>query len=304
VTFAFIEAEKANFPITVMCRVLGVTPSGFHAWCGRPPSERSLADAALTATIRAIHAESRGTYGSPRVHAELRLGHGVACGRSRVERLMAAAGLVGVHRRRRHGCTRRDDTATSAEDLVKRVFGVTGRDRLWLADITEHHTWEGKVYLAVVIDAFSRRVVGWSIADHLRAELVCDALDMAVWTRRPGAGAIHHSDHGCQYTSYAFGRRLRDAGLLGSMGSVGDCYDNAAAESFFATCRPSCSTAAPGPPARCWPAPSSNTSRPGTTPDAATRHWATSVPSPSRPPTPSVGPSRPIPLHELENRPL
>ena len=234
-TFAFIEAEKANFPITVMCRVLGVTPSGFHAWCGRPPSARSLADVALTATIRAIHTESRGTYGSPRVHAELRLGHGVACGRSRVERLMAAAGLAGVHRRRRQGCTRRDDSATSGEDLVKRVFDVTERDRLWLADITEHHTWEGKVYLAVVIDAFSRRVVGWSIAAHLRAEIVCDALDMAVWTRRPGAGTIHHSDHGCQYTSYAFGRRLRDAGLLGSMGSVGDCYDNAAAESFFAT---------------------------------------------------------------------
>ncbi len=121
------------------------------------------------------------------------------------------------------------------DDLVRRDFTASAPNRLWLADITEHRTWEGKVYLAVVIDAFSRRVVGWSIADHLRAELVCDALDMAVWTRRPGAGAIHHSDHGCQYTSYAFGRRLRDAGLLGSMGSVGDCYDNAAAESFFAT---------------------------------------------------------------------
>lgn len=234
-TFAFIEAQKANFPITVMCEVLGVTPSGFHAWCGRAPSARSLADAALTGTIRAIHAESRGTYGSPRVHAELRLGHGVACGRTRVERLMAAAGLVGVHRRRRQGCTRRDDTQAPSDDLVKRSFTASEPDRLWIADITEHRTWEGKLYLAVVLDAFSRRVVGWSIADHLRAEIVCDALDMAVWTRRPDAGAIHHSDHGCQYTSYAFGRRLRDAGLLGSMGSVGDCYDNAAAESFFAT---------------------------------------------------------------------
>lgn len=234
-TFAFIEAQKANFPITVMCEVLGVTPSGFHAWCGRPPSTRALADAALTATIRAIHAESRGTYGSPRVHAELRLGHGVACGRTRVERLMAAAGLVGVHRRRRQGCTRRDDSQAPSDDLVKRRFTAEGPDRLWIADVTEHRTWEGKLYLAVVLDAFSRRVVGWSIADHLRAEIVCDALDMAVWTRRPDAGAIHHSDHGCQYTSYAFGRRLRDAGLLGSMGSVGDCYDNAAAESFFAT---------------------------------------------------------------------
>ncbi len=116
-TFAFIEAQKANFPITVMCEVLGVTPSGFHAWCGRAPSARSLADAALTGTIRAIHAESRGTYGSPRVHAELRLGHGVACGRTRVERLMAAAGLVGVHRRRRQGCTRRDDTQAPSDDV-------------------------------------------------------------------------------------------------------------------------------------------------------------------------------------------
>jgi putative transposase len=235
VTFAFIEAQKANFPITVMCRVLAVTPSGFHAWRGRPPSARSLADATLTATIAAIHAESRGTYGSPRVHAELRLGHGRSCGRKRVERLMAAAGLVGVHRRRRQGCTVRDDSQEPSDDLVKRSFTADGSDRLWIADITEHRTWEGKLYLAVVLDAFSRRVVGWSIADHLRSEIVCDALDMAVWTRRPDAGTIHHSDHGCQYTSYAFGRRLRDAGLLGSMGSVGDCYDNAAAESFFAT---------------------------------------------------------------------
>jgi putative transposase len=235
VTFRFIEAEKANFPITFLCRVLGVSASGFHAWCDRPPSARAREDAELTTTIRAIHTDSRGTYGSPRVHADLRLAHGIFCGRKRVARLMASAGLAGVHRRRRQGCTVRDPHADAAADLVRRVFNITAPDRLWLADITEHPTWEGKVYLAVVLDAFSRRAVGWSIADHLRAELVCDALDMAVWTRRPTEGLIHHSDHGSQYTSYVFGRRLRDAGLLGSMGSVGDCYDNAAAESFFAT---------------------------------------------------------------------
>jgi len=235
VTFSFIDAEKANFPITVMCRVLSVSPSGFHAWCGRPPSVRAVADEALTLTIRTIHTESRQTYGAPRVHADLRLGHHIFCGRKRVERLMRAEGLQGVHRRRRQGCTVRDGAADLSDDLVKRAFTATEPDRLWLADITEHPTWEGKVYLAVVLDAFSRRAVGWSIADNLRAELVCDALDMALWTRRPDGGLIHHSDHGSQYTSYVFGRRMRDAGLLGSMGSVGDCYDNAAAESFFAT---------------------------------------------------------------------
>jgi len=169
--------------------------------------------------------------------AELRLGAGIGVSRKRVERLMRLDGLEGVYRRRRRrGCTRRDLKATPSEDLVNRQFVTSGPDRLWVMDVTEHPTGEGKVYLAIVLDALSRRVVGWSIADHLRAELVCDALDMATWRRRPPKDqTITHSDHGSQYTSWAFGQRLRKASLLGSMGSIGDAYDNALAESFFGT---------------------------------------------------------------------
>ncbi len=193
-TFAFIEAEKATFPITLMCATLGVSASGYHAWCRRPPSARQQADEKLSERIRAIHTESRGTYGSPRVHADLRLDHGIACGRKRVARLMRAAGLRGMDRRRRRGCTVRDEAAKSCDDLVNRAFSATEPNRLWAADISEHPSWEGKVYVAVVLDAFSRAVVGWSIADHMGAELVCDAFDMAIWRRRPSPGAIHHSD--------------------------------------------------------------------------------------------------------------
>ena len=183
-----------------------------------------------------IHAASRRTYGSPRVHAELRLGLHQPCSRKRVERLMRQAGIEGVYRRRSRGCTKRDQSATPNDDLVARRFGVDAPDRLWVMDVTEHPTDEGKVYLATVLDAFSRRVVGWSIADHIRSELVVDAIQMAVWRRRPVDGqTIAHSDHGAQYTSWAFGQRLRAAGLLGSMGSIGDAFDNAMAESFFHT---------------------------------------------------------------------
>lgn len=234
-TFAFIEAEKADFPVAVMCRMLGVSESGFYGWRNRPASSRAVADEALTETIRKVHADSRETYGSPRVWAELRLGREVFCSRKRVERLMRKAGLQGIHRRHRKGCTTRDPNAEISSDLVNRKFCANRPDRLWVADITQHRAWDGWVYTAVVIDAFSRRVVGWSIADHLRAELVCDAIDMATWTRRPEEGAVHHSDHGTQYTSWVFGKRLREAGILGSMGSVGDCFDNSMAESFNAT---------------------------------------------------------------------
>jgi putative transposase len=189
----------------------------------------------LTETIREIHVASRGTYGAPRVHAELRLGLHAVVNRKRVERLMRHAGLQGVFRRRTRGCTKRDQSATPADDLVNRQFSVDGPDRLWVMDATEHPTGEGKVYLAVVLDAWSRRVIGWSIADHIRAELMVDALQMALWRRQPDAQTITHSDHGSQYTSWAFGRRLRASGLLGSMGSIGDAYDNAMAESFFGT---------------------------------------------------------------------
>ncbi len=236
-TFAFIEAEKADFPIRFMCTRLGVSTSGFYDWrrAQAQPCPRRVEDAALLERIRAIHAMSRRSYGSPRVHDELVLGEGHRVGRKRIERLMRANNIVGIHKRRR-GCTRRDPDATPSDDLVKRHFTPEGPDRLWVSDITEHPTAEGKVYVAVVLDAWSRRVVGWSIADHIRAELVVDALQMAIWRRRPPEGqTVHHSDHGSQYTSWAFGRRLRSAGLLGSMGTVGDAYDNAVAESFFST---------------------------------------------------------------------
>jgi putative transposase len=239
VTFAFIEAEKASFPISFMCEQLGVSRAGFYEWRATQvnPCRRARENAELVGTIREIHTASRGTYGSPRVTAELRLGLGQAVNHKRVERLMRCERIQGVHRRRRNkGVTRRDPKAEPAEDLVNRQFSVTEPDRLWCGDITEHPTLEGKVYVCAVLDAWSRRAVGWSIADHLRAELVCDALDMARWRRRPPEHqTIMHTDHGSQYTSWVFGKRLRDAGLLASMGSVGDAYDNALIESFFGT---------------------------------------------------------------------
>ncbi len=233
--FEFIQSEKANHKIAAMCRLLGVSRSGYHAWATRPRSPRSVRDAEITDAIHHVWERSRRTYGAPRVHIELRLDHDIRCGRKRVARLMRSAGIEGVHRRKRRGLTRRDPNSLPSADLVERDFRPAGPDRLWIADITQRWTDEGWLYLAVVIDAFSRRVVGWSMAAHLRTELVIDAFNMAVWNRRPSEGLVHHSDHGCQYTSLAFGRRLRDTGIVGSMGSVGDCYDNAAAESFFAT---------------------------------------------------------------------
>jgi putative transposase len=221
-----------------LCQALGVSTSGYYDWRERleRPARRTVFDEFLTEQIREIHTQSRGTYGSPRVHAELVLGEGIHVGQKRVERLMRQAGLEGVYRRKKHFTTRRDPKAALSDDLVNRQFTVDRPDVLWVGDVTEHPTTEGKVYLATVIDAFSRRVVGWSIADHLRAELVVDALQMAIW-RRNGreAGTVMHTDHGSQYTSWAFGRRLRAAGILGSMGSVGDALDNAMAESFFGT---------------------------------------------------------------------
>ena len=233
-TFIQAEAEKATFPIVFMCRHVGVSRSGYYAWQQRPASARTVADAALTETIRQIHAASRQTYGAPRIHAELTHAHAVACGRKRVARLMHMAGVVGVSRRRVR-TTRRDDSAAPAHDLVQRSFSAAAPDQLWVADITYLPTAAGFLFLATVLDAFSRRVVGWSMAPHLRTDLVLNAVEMARANRRPAAGVIHHSDHGCQYTSLAFGAHCRDAGITLSMGSVGDCYDNALAESFFAT---------------------------------------------------------------------
>jgi putative transposase len=235
--FTFIAERCSDLSVTASCRAMKVSTSGFYEHqAHQSPSPRVRRDAELTSTIVEVHRQSRGTYGAPRVHAELRLGEGIRVGRKRVERLMRQAGLEGVYRRRRpKGCTKRNPNAVPSDDLVNRQFQAAGPDRLWVSDITEHATAEGQVYLAVVLDAWSRRVVGWSIADHLRAELVVDALQMALWRRQPPDGTIVHSDHGTQYTSWAFGRRLRAARLLGSMGSVGDAYDNAVAESFFGT---------------------------------------------------------------------
>jgi putative transposase len=234
-TFRLIDQEKAHHAVSLLCRVLGVSRAGYYAWTQRPPSARVTSDQVLLEQIRQVHQRSRGTYGAPRIHAELRLDHGVQVGRKRVARLMGSAGLVGCHRRRGRGLTRRDPQAAPAPDLVERAFAANRPDRLGTADITYVPTGTGWLYLAVGLDVFSRRVVGWAMADHLRTELVLDALDMAIWNRRPPPGLVHHSDQGCQYTSLAFGRRLRDSGIVASMGSVGDCFDNAVTESFFAS---------------------------------------------------------------------
>ena len=237
-TYRFMEAEKADFPIRFMASRLGVSTSGFYDWRKRRTvlSERCVADARLTETIRRVFERSRGTYGSPRVWAELRHGMGIRVGRKRVERLMRLAGIAGITRRKTTYRRRRRVGEVSA-DLVDRQFSPTEPDRLWLADITQHPTRGGIVYLAVVMDAWNREVIGWSIANHIRAQIVCDAFEMARWRRRPRpqSGLVHHSDHGAQYTCWAFGKKLRQAGILKSMGSVGDAYDNAAVESFFAT---------------------------------------------------------------------
>jgi putative transposase len=216
-----------------MCRVLGVSPSGYYAWLKRAPSDREVRDAELKELVKASHARSHGTYGRPRIHEDLKeAGQRVAA--KRVGRLMKEAGIEGVSRRKKAFTTRRDADASPVADLVARQFASERPDELWVADITYVPAWSGFLYLAVVMDAWSRRIVGWSMATHLRTELVLGALDMALAQRRPEA-VIHHSDHGCQYTSYAFGHRCREAGVVPSMGSVGDCYDNALCESFFAT---------------------------------------------------------------------
>ncbi len=221
------------YRIRRMCRLLGVSASGYYAWLKRPHSQRSLSNEELGAQIRTIYERSRGTYGAPRVHAEL-AAQELRVSRKRVARLMREAGLEGASRRRHVFTTIRDRQARPAPDLVERNFTAEGRDRLWVADITYIPTWSGFLYLAVVVDAWSRRVVGWSMASHLRTELVLAALDMALGQRRP-TEVIHHSDQGTQYTSIAFGLRCRQVGVRPSMGSVGDCFDNALCESFFAT---------------------------------------------------------------------
>ena len=228
-----MTANQAQFPIQVMAEALGVSRSGFYAWRHRPASARALADAEVTARIATIHRASRETYGAPRIHAEL-ADEGIHVGRKRVGRLMKAAGLKGVSRRKFVTTTVRDERVRPAKDLVDRNFYAAAPNILWVADITYVPTWTGFLYLAVVLDAFSRRIVGWAMGNNLKAQLVLDALNMAIAQRKP-QDVIHHSDQGSQYTSIAFGLRCKEAGVRPSMGSVGDAYDNAMCESFFAT---------------------------------------------------------------------
>jgi transposase InsO family protein len=233
--YRFISAEKARTPVSVCCELLGVSRSGYYDWTDRPPSDRALSDAWLLEQITQIHSDRRGVYGARRVHAELRLAHGIHVGKKRVERLMRHAGLSGLVRRRRGKTTIRVPGVRVADDLVARQFRPQAPDVLWVADITYLRTWEGWIYLAAIQDAYSRRIVGWAMADHMRSELVVDALQMALARRRPRPGLIHHSDQGSQFVSLTFGMAARDAGIAVSMGSRGDAYDNAVAESFFAT---------------------------------------------------------------------
>jgi putative transposase len=228
-----VSANQALFSIRAMCRVLEVSASGYYAWCKRERSARAREDETLQQRIEVIHRDSRQTYGVPRIHAELQE-EGTKIGRKRIARLMKASALVGVSRRKSTVTTRRDRSARPAPDLVDRQFVADKPNALWVADITYVPTWTSFLYLAVVLDVWSRKIVGWAMASHLRTSLVTAALNMAVAQRSP-AGVIHHSDQGCQYTSIEFGKRCREAGVRPSMGSVGDCYDNAMCESFFAT---------------------------------------------------------------------
>ena len=232
--FEFIETHRGKFRLDVMCRMLGVTKSGYFTWRGRPISTRKTKDAELKDEIERIHARSRGRYGVPRVHAELRAA-GTACSRRRVARLMREAGLQGKVRKRYKATTQADPAHPPAEDLVRRNFEVTAPNTVWVSDMSYLPTKEGWLYLAVVLDLHSRLVVGWSMGERLTTDLPLSALKMALDRRRPPPGLIHHSDRGSQYTSSAYRGALEAQGALASMGKKGDCFDNAVVESFFST---------------------------------------------------------------------
>jgi putative transposase len=232
--FRLIDAKRAQHPVSLLCGVLGVSRAGYYAWKDRPASPRQRRDGELVEQIGQVHDESEGTYGWPRIHAELRH-RGVRVSRKRVARLMRQAGLSGMVRRRKGRTTVSVPGIATAPDLVRRDFTPKAPNRLWVADLTEVQTWEGKLYVAVVVDCYSRRCVGWAMAEHMRAELVVEALEMAIWQRRPDVGLVHHSDRGGQYVSLVFGQTARDAGIDISMGAKGCALDNAVAEAFFAT---------------------------------------------------------------------
>ncbi len=237
--YQFIEQYRQEFPIVVLCQVLGVSESGFYAWRKRPTCRRKREDAQLTQEIRQVFALHRGRYGSPRLHVELRE-QGKSCSRKRVARLMQQAGISAQRKQRRVVTTRRDATHPVAPNLLDRDFTVPEPNKKWASDITYIPTTQGWLYLAVILDLYSRIVVGWSMSTCCDEQLVERALDMALARRRPKAGLLHHSDRGCQYTSRAYRRRLEQAGMVVSMSRKGNCWDNAAMESFFGSLKEEC----------------------------------------------------------------
>jgi transposase InsO family protein len=232
--FEFILAEKASWPIAFMCDRLEVSKSGFYAWCGRPRSSRSLADQRLLAQIRVVHAESNGRYGSPRVHRELSA-KGIQASKHRIARLMRENGLRGRRRRRFRHTTDSNHAMPIAPNTLARDFTAQAPNEVWVTDITYIATREGWLYLAAILDLYSRRVVGWSMSERMTRQLVLDALSMAVRARTPPVGLLHHSDRGSQYASADYRAALAAAGMECSMSRKGDCWDNAVAESFFST---------------------------------------------------------------------
>lgn len=232
--FAFIHAEKASFAVSALCRVLGVTRQGYYAWAKRPESARSQSDRALEGHVRAVHSSSRGTYGSPRVQAALRL-QGVRVGKRRIERSMRELGLFGRQPRRFRTTTVRDGQHPVAPNTLDREFRAARPNEAWVTDITYVRTAQGFSYLAVILDLYSRAVVGWAVDTDMSTALVLRALQMALLHRAPSEGLLHHSDRGCQYTSRAYREALADAGIDVSMSRKGNCWDNAVAESFFST---------------------------------------------------------------------
>lgn len=240
--YTFMAAHTGEFRIERMCRVLGVGRSGYYAWCSRPPSQRAEVDQVLLAKIQQEYRISRGTYGSPRIHAALR-NQGVQCGRKRVARLMRLHQMTGRKRQKRHPVTtQRDPNTVPAPNLLNQEFSASSPNQKWVSDITYIETAEGWLYLASILDLFSRKVVGWAMADHMQTSLVEDALKMALLQRQPEAGLLHHSDQGRQYTSAAYQGRLANSHCQVSMSRVGNCYDNAAMESFFGTLKSECAT--------------------------------------------------------------
>ena len=230
--FCFIEDHRTAFPVRTMCAVLEVSASGYYAWRDRPEGTRSRADRALAADIRRVHADNRGIYGSPRVHAALRA-EGRRIGVNRVARLMRHLGIQGRHKRRGPRTTVSKHSLPVAPNLLDRQFTAPAPNRIWLADITYIPTGEGWLYLAVILDMFSRRVVGWAMSETMPQELTIAALQMAISNRRPGPGLVHHSDRGSQYAARAYRRLLDKHRMLCSMSRKGDCWDNAPVESFF-----------------------------------------------------------------------